>query len=113
MQFEIYQVAAFTDAQFGGNPAAVVPLDEWIDASLLQKIAAENNLSETAFFVPVEDGVVAVVEGEAGSLPIVECHGDESEPSCQYALAISRIDRGLSIPHGMGSWPVQRFLELR
>ena len=56
MQLEIYQVAAFTDAQFGGNPAAVVPLDEWIDASLMQKIAAENNLSETAFFVPVEDG---------------------------------------------------------
>lgn len=56
MQLQIYQVAAFTDAQFGGNPAAVVPLGEWIDDSLMQKIAAENNLSETAFFVPVSDG---------------------------------------------------------
>lgn len=56
MQLQIYQVAAFTDTQFGGNPAAVVPLTEWISDSLMQKIAAENNLSETAFFVPVSDG---------------------------------------------------------
>lgn len=56
MQLQIYQVAAFTDTQFGGNPAAVIPLAEWIDDSLMQKIAAENNLSETAFFVPVSDG---------------------------------------------------------
>lgn len=56
MQLQIYQVAAFTDAQFGGNPAAVVPLDAWLDDALMQKIAAENNLSETAFFVPVAEG---------------------------------------------------------
>jgi PhzF family phenazine biosynthesis protein len=56
MQLQIYQVAAFTEAQFGGNPAAVVPLAAWIDDALMQKIAAENNLSETAFFVPVADG---------------------------------------------------------
>ncbi len=55
MEFQIFQVAAFTERMFGGNPAAVVPLDEWIDDSLMQKIAAENNLSETAFFVPVAD----------------------------------------------------------
>lgn len=53
MQLQVYQVAAFTDREFGGNPAAVVPLDDWIDDALLQKIAAENNLSETAFFVPL------------------------------------------------------------
>jgi PhzF family phenazine biosynthesis protein len=56
MLLQIYQVAAFTDTQFGGNPAAVVPLSEWLDDSLMQKVAAENNLSETAFFVPVADG---------------------------------------------------------
>jgi PhzF family phenazine biosynthesis protein len=56
MNLQIYQVAAFTETQFGGNPAAVVPLDAWIDDTLMQKIAAENNLSETAFFVPVADG---------------------------------------------------------
>lgn len=52
MKIPIYQVDAFTNAGFGGNPAAVCPLTEWIDASLMQKIAMENNLSETAFFVP-------------------------------------------------------------
>lgn len=56
MQFQIYQVAAFTETQFGGNPAAVVPLTAWLDDALMQKIAAENNLSETAFFVPVAAG---------------------------------------------------------
>jgi PhzF family phenazine biosynthesis protein len=49
----IHQVAAFTGEAFGGNPAAVVPLDAWIDDEVMQKIAAENNLSETAFLVPV------------------------------------------------------------
>jgi PhzF family phenazine biosynthesis protein len=52
MIIKIYQVDAFTDGLFGGNPAAVCPLDEWLPDSLLQKITAENNLSETAFFVP-------------------------------------------------------------
>lgn len=56
MQLQIYQVAAFTDREFSGNPAGVVPLDDWIDDALMQKIAAENNLSETAFFVPVSNG---------------------------------------------------------
>ena len=48
---KIYQVDAFTDQLFGGNPAAVCPLDKWLSDSLMQKIAAENNLAETAFFV--------------------------------------------------------------
>jgi len=52
----IYQVAAFTDRNFGGNPAAVVPLESWLDDSVMQNIAAENNLSETAFFVPLGPG---------------------------------------------------------
>ncbi len=51
MNIPIYQVDAFTDKLFGGNPAAVCPLEKWLDTELLQKIAAENNLSETAFFV--------------------------------------------------------------
>lgn len=50
--FPIYQIDAFTHRVFGGNPAAVVPLDTWLDDVLLQRIAQENNLSETAFFVP-------------------------------------------------------------
>jgi PhzF family phenazine biosynthesis protein len=51
MNIQIYQVDAFTDKPFGGNPAAVCPLERWLDEELLQKVAAENNLSETAFFV--------------------------------------------------------------
>jgi len=51
MRIPIYQIDAFANEQFKGNPAAVCPLDEWIKDDVLQKIAAENNLSETAFFV--------------------------------------------------------------
>lgn len=53
---DIYQVDAFTVRLFGGNPAAVCPLDAWLPDAVLQAIAAENNLSETAFFVPQEKG---------------------------------------------------------
>lgn len=52
MQLDIYQVDAFSHHPFGGNPAAVCPLTEWLPDEQLQQIAAENNLSETAFFVP-------------------------------------------------------------
>ncbi len=47
----MYQVDAFTDRVFGGNPAAVCPLDEWLPDALMQQIAMENNLAETAFYV--------------------------------------------------------------
>jgi len=52
----LYVVDAFTDRRFRGNPAAVVLNELWLKDSLLQAIAAENNLSETAFLVPREDG---------------------------------------------------------
>ncbi len=52
----IYQVDAFTDKTFGGNPAAVCPLEEWLPLGLMQKLALENNLSETAFFVKEDNG---------------------------------------------------------
>jgi PhzF family phenazine biosynthesis protein len=55
MRILIYQVDAFTGELFGGNPAAVCPLKEWLDDEIMQNIAAENNLSETAFFVPHEE----------------------------------------------------------
>jgi PhzF family phenazine biosynthesis protein len=50
MKIKLFQVDAFTDHLFGGNPAAVCPLDAWLADSVLQNIAMENNLSETAFF---------------------------------------------------------------
>jgi predicted PhzF superfamily epimerase YddE/YHI9 len=52
MTIPIYQVDAFTENLYGGNPAAVCPLREWLPAPQMQKIAAENNLAETAFFIP-------------------------------------------------------------
>jgi PhzF family phenazine biosynthesis protein len=51
MTISIYQADAFTNRLFGGNPAAICPLDEWLPDETMQKIAAENNLAETAFFV--------------------------------------------------------------
>src|SRR5580692_3421488 len=51
MRLPLYQVDAFTDRLFAGNPAAVCPLDAWLPDAAMQAIAAENNLSETAFFV--------------------------------------------------------------
>jgi len=52
MKLTIYQVDAFTNKLFHGNPAAVISLEKWLDDELMQKIAQENNLSETAFFIP-------------------------------------------------------------
>jgi PhzF family phenazine biosynthesis protein len=51
----MYQVDAFTSRLFAGNPAAVCPLEQWLEAPVMQAIAAENNLSETAFFVRTGD----------------------------------------------------------
>jgi PhzF family phenazine biosynthesis protein len=56
VEIPIYQIDAFADATFAGNPAAVCPLDAWLDDERLQAIAAENNLSETAFIVARDDG---------------------------------------------------------
>jgi PhzF family phenazine biosynthesis protein len=53
---KLYQLDAFTDKIFTGNPAAVCPLTTWIDDDLMQQIAAENNLAETAFYVPTANG---------------------------------------------------------
>ena len=52
MKIPIYQVDAFTNECFKGNPAAVCPLDTWLPDAVMQNIAAENNLAETAFIVP-------------------------------------------------------------
>jgi PhzF family phenazine biosynthesis protein len=55
MNLTLFQVDAFAKEVFKGNPAAVCPLDEWLDTGLMQKIALENNLSETAYFVKKDD----------------------------------------------------------
>jgi predicted PhzF superfamily epimerase YddE/YHI9 len=53
MKLPLYWIDAFTENRFAGNPAAVVPLDTWLPDALMQRIAFENGLAETAFFVPV------------------------------------------------------------
>lgn len=55
MKLPIFQIDAFSSRIFGGNPAAVVVLDEWLDDATLQAIAAENNLAETAFVIPGDE----------------------------------------------------------
>lgn len=56
MKLAIYQVDAFAEKVFTGNPAAVIPLENWIDEKLMQQIAMENNLSETVYFVKTNEG---------------------------------------------------------
>ena len=56
MELNLYQIDAFTDTPFRGNPAAVIPLETWLPDNTMQSIAEENNLSETAFFVPKDEG---------------------------------------------------------
>jgi PhzF family phenazine biosynthesis protein len=56
MKIKLYQIDAFTDQVFSGNPAAVCPLESWPEDTLLQNIAAENNLAETAFYVRTHEG---------------------------------------------------------
>ncbi len=60
MKLAISIVDAFTRQRFAGNPAAVLVLEQWLDAALMQAIAAENNLSETAFVRLAEDGVFEI-----------------------------------------------------
>lgn len=55
-RFPLYQIDAFADQAFAGNPAAVMPLEQWLPDDVMQAIAAENNLSETAFFVREGNG---------------------------------------------------------
>ncbi|WP_127844549.1 PhzF family phenazine biosynthesis protein [Psychroflexus aestuariivivens] len=55
MNLRIYQIDAFSNKIFSGNPAAVCPLEEWLSDDILQKIAQENNLAETAFYVKQDD----------------------------------------------------------
>ena len=56
MKIKLFQIDAFTDKLFAGNPAAVCPLDAWLEDDVLQNIAIENNLAETAFFVKLDTG---------------------------------------------------------
>lgn len=55
MPIPVFHIDAFTNRPFAGNPAAVCPLEGWLDDAILLSVATENNLSETAFFLPLHD----------------------------------------------------------
>ena len=57
MKLDLYQIDAFTDKVFGGNPACVIPLNDWLPDALLLKITKENAVAETAFFVDKGDKI--------------------------------------------------------
>lgn len=59
MNIPIFQIDAFASKVFGGNPAAVCPLDQWLPDDVMQRIALENSVAETAFFIP-QDGAFAI-----------------------------------------------------
>ncbi len=56
MELTLYQIDAFANKTFEGNPAAICPLDDWLSDDLMQSIATENNLSETAYFIKTNNG---------------------------------------------------------
>ncbi len=114
MKFDQYQVSAFSSKPFAGNPAAVVPLTEWLPDETLQAIAAENNLSETAFYLPQEDGFelrwfTPTVEVElCGHATLATAHilfnelnhdADSIRFSTRYSgdLMVSQDERGICI----------------
>jgi predicted PhzF superfamily epimerase YddE/YHI9 len=66
MKLPLYQIDAFASAVFSGNPAAVCPLERWLPDATMQSIAAENNLAETAFFVPRPAGAMSGAGTPAG-----------------------------------------------
>jgi hypothetical protein len=76
MEVTMYQVDAFTERVFGGNPAAVCPLKIWLPDDVMLSIAAENNLAETAFFVKEGEGFhlrwFSLVSGEQIALEVAE-----------------------------------------
>lgn len=106
MSLEFHQVDAFSDRPFAGNPAAIYRLDHWLDDSLMQQIAAEHNLAETAFvvkegaawrirwFTPTAEVALCGHATLASAHVLFECYGEPGERIdfiyAQGALAVSR-----------------------
>lgn len=113
MSLPIYQVDAFAGEVFSGNPAAVVPLPQWLDDNTLQRIAEENNLSETAFYVDTGEcfelrWFTPVVEVDlCGHATLAAAHVLFEHEGCEEdaitfstqkgELRVSRDDRGLTL----------------
>lgn len=122
MQLNLYQVDAFATSLFKGNPAAVVPLERWLDDALLLAIAEENNLAETVFFVPEVGGTYHIrwftpeIEmdlcGHAtlATAHVLYQHLGHSEPEVVFSsksgpLKVSRAGQVLTLD--FPAWPPQ------
>ncbi|MBT5927109.1 MAG: PhzF family phenazine biosynthesis protein [Verrucomicrobia bacterium] len=123
MKLQLAQVDAFADRVFQGNPAAICPLDDWLDDSLMQSIATENNLSETAYILKIGIDQYAIrwftPDGEVdlcGHATLATAHllfernliqGDTvSFQSKSGVLPVSRLDDGLLVM----DFPAQDFM---
>jgi PhzF family phenazine biosynthesis protein len=122
----IYQIDAFTDKLFKGNPAAVVPLDYWIEDELMQNIAMENNLAETAFicpsmsenvdfdirwFTPISEINLcghATLASAYVLFNIMEFHKEEISLSCKSGI-LKVKKKGEFISMDFPSWMPERF----
>ena len=121
MELDLYQVDAFAEEVFNGNPAAVVPLFEWLSDDLLRKIAMENNLSETAFFVrkgeyfelrwfTPESEVDLCGHGTLASAHVLYEHLGYTDPAVVFETRSGRlfVDReGDLYSMDFPSWPVR------
>src|SRR3954468_11058851 len=106
MRTPIFQVDAFATRRFAGNPAAVVPLNAFPDAELMQAVAAENNLAETAFVVP--DGDEFRIRWFTPSVEVPLC-GHATLASA--AVIMERLDTGrrnVVFQSASGALPVAR-----
>ena len=94
MKLPLYQLDAFTSRLFGGNPAAVVLLEQWLSDAVLQAIAAENNLAETAYVIPHPD--VTPLRWFTPPLSLIPAAMRRSLlPTCRPGIAVpSSIDCG-------------------
>ncbi|MEF2546984.1 PhzF family phenazine biosynthesis protein [Aurantimonas sp. E1-2-R+4] len=114
----LYQVDAFTDRLFSGNPAAVVPLESWLPDATMQAIAAENNLAETAFFVPAGEArwelrwftpaIEVPLCGHATlatAFVLTECLGE----TAATLTFVTRESGELTVTRGADGWYVMRF----
>jgi predicted PhzF superfamily epimerase YddE/YHI9 len=124
MKLRLSQVDAFADRPFTGNPAAVIPLDAWLDDAMLQAIAEENNLAETAFIVPASDAdadydlrwfTPAVEVAMCGHATLASGHvlltDDPAAEQIRFRtrkagiLTVTRAEQGYAL--GLPAWPTQ------
>jgi predicted PhzF superfamily epimerase YddE/YHI9 len=113
----LYQIDAFAAQPFSGNPAAVCPLDRWLPDPLMQQIAAENNLAETAFSVPAKGVPEDAVTGSAhcqivpywcarlgrADLKAFQASSRGGFLHCSYDGGAYVVQRGYCIPYLEGS----------